>query len=415
MKTLSNKLLSSIGFSPQEQQRYQLRNKLENSLQQVSEQLLALSTYLYLPTQETFQIEDTCKKILLKLSDAGKMFKEYTKLRKDALCTDKRKDLKSINDSVKECQERLEMFQKYSSKPNANLPSYQTAYEQIRVRLEHFKEDCENFQNELKHRSPSELLRIFQLQVVSNLSQSFIDRIRKIIYSEIEHLSPLERLNEISVTKMQIMEPSVTWLDGKFQYLFNKPQELACEAHKQGIENSTLNMIISRLAIWKELDHYEQDLKQQIQFPEMWIDNPTPARGRKPVENFFESIDNDRMLETMQQIHQKMYNESLEQSAKKSVSPPRTYLVCFLLALYKNHFGNIWGKITAYFNCLRDVCKFSFLTSLRTLQNWIKGYDEYRSGLRLSTVAVQRKYQSWEKQINEIYSYFPEDIMACAK
>lgn len=396
MKRLVESLLNGIPPSPHEQRRYQVRDELRVLFHDVSIQLSLLYIYTNSPPFDFVWIENYVQNIFCSLDMIEEKFHLYAELRREVVGRDTDSDIEFIANGLKDCQLQLQLL---SRRGIENL------YEQLEERMERLQAYYENLKIELSSLTYTEVTNTFLHQVEEYLSQVVQERFKKIITLKDNSLSIFEKIQNISLAKVEAMKPIILFLSGKFQHLFNKPQELANEIYLQHIENHKISTLIKSLVVWKYLDRYEQELKSQLSMPEDWKGVKPSMRGRKATDCFFEGIDNDRIFQTMKAIHWDLYQMSIEEAARQSVKPAQTYLICFLLTLYKGQLDKVWGKITLYFSCLHNGCKFDFLPSLRTFQKWIKAYEEYHNGRSQVGASVQRKYRAWDKLIEKIHGY----------
>lgn len=159
-----------------------------------------------------------------------------------------------------------------------------------------------------------------------------------------------------------------SFLDGDFYSLYDNPLLLAKEIKRRKVKTEELNDIFARLHCWQLLNRLEN--------------HSPPARGRPTIENFYcDFLDLQKLGETIDEIHRSTYHRSLREGLKKDNKQVCHFLLAVLLAIYKGHWDDIFGKIAAYVRFLTNICGLRCIQTLRSFQLKVQQFLRFSKDL----------------------------------
>ncbi|MBQ8501582.1 MAG: hypothetical protein IJ494_04635 [Bacteroides sp.] len=169
---------------------------------------------------------------------------------------------------------------------------------------------------------------------------------------------------------------------------------------------------VTYLFCWKKLEEQEEKQRLCISFPELRQKEKTCGRGRKVVHHFYKGMSDIQLYKVLKEQYQRLYHTSIEESASVSSERTVTFLVCFLIGLYRYDFDKIWGNISSYVRFLQQRYASEHLPCLRTFQRRVKLYEDYRNHRKKFSKRTLCKFQAWERLIEDIHKHLSaeEDI-----
>ena len=154
-------------------------------------------------------------------------------------------------------------------------------------------------------------------------------------------------------------------------------QGMAELMHRRKVTDDEFHRIVSGLARWHVLDDLQKQL-QPTDFSACFAGFGSRAHpGGRPVEDLYDGVDKVRLRKTLEALYRKRYGMEVAEGWKVVHAHTRQFLLAFMLSLFHRPLAVLYGKMSAFFRFFTEECKFGFLKTARTLQNWLKAYQDF--------------------------------------
>ena len=177
----------------------------------------------------------------------------------------------------------------------------------------------------------------------------------------------------INLIKHDVLTPVVEHLGPQVIEASRSTASLVELLRQKELDNIQYQQIVSCLVRWHVLDDLQRELKPRILNPCSYYIPQLRRHSGRPKENFYELADKERLRETLEALYQEKFNMTLTRGWTVAQSRTKNFLMAYILSLYCYPYG----MVSAYHSFLKDVCGYTFVPVLRTLQNWFSNYRSY--------------------------------------
>ena len=142
------------------------------------------------------------------------------------------------------------------------------------------------------------------------------------------------------------------------------------------VKSEEFHQIVAGLARWHVLD----DLQKQLQphdFSPCFEGFGRETRAGRPLENIYELADKEHLRDKIEALYHEKYSMTVTHGWTVSNERTKQFLFAFVLSLYRNPLGKLYGKMAAFHRFFTKVCGYTFIKSKETYEKWFRDYQVF--------------------------------------